>query len=83
MDLGLAVEKWDKWPKEGKKWPKRLKNPGFGAFPFFGHFSPGFGGGKIRGFEKGLAGGGLATNKPSKRAKKGSPEMCPPSPKGA
>ena len=34
-------------------------------------------------FRKGVGGRGLATNKPPKRAKKGSPEMCPPSPKGA
>ena len=36
----------------------------------------------VRGFEKGLAGGDWRLTDP-KKSPKSSPEMCPPSPKGA
>ena len=36
----------------------------------------------VRGFEKGLAGGGWRQTNPPKKPKN-SPEMCPPYPKGA
>ena len=55
----------------------------FGPLISVKHFSPGVSICGALPLYTGVGGRGLATNKPPKRDKKGSPEMCPPSLRGA